>query len=93
MRTEDKKLKAHLFICTHQRDDRASCAGAGSAQLVSELKDWVKSENLKESIKVTRSGCLGRCEEGIAAVCYPAGQWFTELTAQDQDVLKNKCLK
>ncbi len=89
MKTENKILKAHLFVCTHNRDEGESCGSKGSADLVSELKGWVKENKLKDSVKVTRSGCLGLCENGIAAVCYPKGEWMTEITRDDGEKLKS----
>lgn len=83
-----KDLESHLFICTHERDDRASCGGSGSKELASELKSWVKEEDLKKRIKITKSGCLGLCEEGIVAVCYPQGRWYTNLKPENIDDLK-----
>ena len=90
MDSEQKNLKGHLFICTHEREDRASCGALKSDELVKELKDWVKKEGLKQDIKVTRSGCLGLCDEGIAAVCYPQGRWYTQLNPKDADRLKHE---
>lgn len=83
-----KDLESHLFICTHEREDRASCAGRGSRELAGDLKTWVKENDLKKKIKITKSGCLGLCEEGIVAVCYPQGRWYTELTPNDIEDLK-----
>lgn len=88
MKTENKYLKAHLFVCTHIRDEGESCGSKGSGDLVSELKGWVKENKLKDSVKVSRSGCLGLCENGIAAVCYPSGKWMTDITNSDAENLK-----
>jgi predicted metal-binding protein len=84
-----KELESHFFICTHSREDRASCAGRGSMELASDLKSWVKDNDLKTKIKITKSGCLGLCEEGIAAVCYPEGRWYTHVKPTDIEALKN----
>ncbi len=84
------KPKKHLFICTHKRDGKDSCGGRGSEDLVDDLKKWVKNEGLKGEVKVTRSGCLGLCEDGIVAVCYPQGEWLTEIRKGDADELKKK---
>ncbi len=88
MKTESKTLNAHLFVCTHIRDEGESCGSKGSADLVSELKGWVKENKLKDTVKVTRSGCLGLCENGIAAVCYPKGEWMTDIKRDDGEKLK-----
>lgn len=84
------KPRKHLFICTHKREGRASCGGSGSEELVDGLKKWVKDEGLKGDVKVTRSGCLGLCEEGIAAVCYPEGEWLIRIDRDDMDAIRKK---
>ena len=74
---------AHLFICTNRKPDgKPSCAPKGAEN----LRDRVKAAAAKLSeqspgrkIRVNASGCLGQCTQGIAAVCYPKGQWLTEL--------------
>ena len=81
------KLKKHLFICTYKRETGEDCASKGSNELVDQLKKWVKSEKIPET-KVTRSGCLGLCEEGIASVCYPKGEWRTNISLSDVESIK-----
>lgn len=93
MKTEPGQLRAHLFICTHRRDDKQSCGPEGGEELVADLKKWVKQEGLKEDLKVSRSGCLGRCEEGVAAVCYPEGKWYTKLKTKDAEELRGDLAK
>jgi len=93
MSEDVKKLKAHLFICTNMRDGKQSCGGSGSMDLVDELKSWVKEENLKGEIRINKSGCLGPCEQGIVAVCYPQGRWYTELKKKDVGKLKEDLKK
>jgi (2Fe-2S) ferredoxin len=88
MKTETGELKAHLFICTHRREDRDSCGPHGGEELVDDLKKWVKQEGHKRELKVSRSGCLGRCDEGVVAVCYPQGDWYTKLKAKDAGELR-----
>lgn len=87
---EQYKLRKHLFICTNQRDGKQSCGGSGSEALIDELKKWAKAEGLKgEGVRINRSGCLGPCEDGIVAVCYPEGNWLTQLTPDDGEKLKS----
>jgi (2Fe-2S) ferredoxin len=87
MNREQSEFKAHLFICTHKRDGKDSCGPQGGEELVDELKKWAKHEGLKKDVKVSRSGCLGHCEKGVVAVCYPSGAWYTKLKHKDKDQL------
>lgn len=36
-------------------------------------------------IRVSSSGCLGRCEQGPAMVIYPEGVWYTYTGVADID--------
>lgn len=83
----DKSLKAHLFVCTNEKKGE-SCGEKGGAKLRARVKDLSKEHpEWKGQVRINSSGCLGRCEEGIVAVCYPQGKWFTGLEAKDEDVL------
>jgi (2Fe-2S) ferredoxin len=92
MKEESLTFKKHLFVCTFQREGSASCYPKGANQIVDELKKWVKDENLASEVKVSRSGCLGLCEKGIAAVCYPEGKWLSEIKVNDIERLKKGLL-
>ena len=87
MKKENIKTKLEVFVCTHHRDDRESCAGSGSEELFKNLKYWSKEEH-KGVIKVTKSGCIGKCKEGIAIACYPERNLLLEVTTNDEEELK-----
>lgn len=85
----DKQLDAHLFICVNEKEGKECCAAKGAAELRDKLKKISKDPNRKwlGRVRVNNSGCLGHCEEGITAVLYPQGKWFTHLDKDDADVL------
>jgi (2Fe-2S) ferredoxin len=76
----------HLFICTNERKNGESCGAKGAADLRSEVKDMCKKNGWK-NVRVNTAGCLGHCEKGIAAVVYPAGDWFVNLESDDVQTL------
>ncbi len=78
-------FKTHVFICTHEKVGKPSCGAKGSAQLRDELKAMTKG--LGEGLRVNASGCLGQCEQGIACVIYPEGEWHLNLTVEDKSDL------
>ncbi len=90
MREIKQKLKAHLFICTNERTDgRSCCAHKGAENLQKKLKEWLKANpELKKQFKVSKSGCLSHCENGIAAVIYPEQKWLTDISEKDFEELK-----
>ncbi len=86
----DKKLDAHLFICTNKKDGKECCANKDAGALRDALKTISKEK--KEwmgRVRINNSGCLGHCENGIAAVLYPEGKWFTNLTKDDVKILES----
>ncbi len=89
--------KNHLFFCTNQRADdvRPCCANRGSKELMSYAKKQVKALDLAGpgKVRVSSAGCLGRCEEGPAAVVYPEGTWYTCMDQSDVDEIIEKHLK
>jgi (2Fe-2S) ferredoxin len=91
MRMSDgHNLTAHLFVCTNSRDKGKSCAGSGSIELRNAVKAICQDESKgwHGRVRINTAGCLGRCEKGIAAVLYPEGKWFENLTKEDGSVLE-----
>lgn len=88
--SDGHNLEAHLFVCTNSREKGKSCAGSGSVELRNKLKNLCQdpAKNWHGRVRVNTAGCLGRCEQGIAAVLYPKGQWFENLGADDTAVLE-----
>jgi len=69
----------HIFVCENVRPPgaRVCCGAAGSKEVREYLKKRIKEVTAPgKRIRVNMSGCLDRCEEGPAVVCYPKGEWF-----------------
>lgn len=83
-----RKLEAHVFVCCNMRDgDRRSCGKSGGAELRDRLKALCAEPGREWAgrVRINQAGCLGRCEEGLVAVIYPQGEWFTSLKPEDSD--------
>lgn len=89
MKEENIKTKMEIYICAHQRDQDQSCADKGAKELTDKLKKWAKEEHQGE-IKVYRSGCLGKCSEGIAIACYPEKKFLLDVTVDDCETIKEQ---
>ncbi len=85
------KFNCHLFICTNGIDREGKCGHKGSEELRQKIKNEFAVESKDKKVRVNASGCLGFCEQGIAAVIYPQGEWFLELKNSDDD--KNKLVQ
>jgi (2Fe-2S) ferredoxin len=78
----------HIFICTNQKAaGKKCCADAGSGAFFDYLKEQLVTHNLHGpgKIRVSKSGCLGRCSEGPCLVIYPEGIWHTFTCFADLD--------
>ena len=75
-----------VFVCTNVREGKTACAnpGRGGAEICSALKEEVKKLGLKGQVRVARSGCLDRCEQGPNLFVYPEGEWYSGV--KDADV-------
>ena len=74
-----KDFRLHAFVCTNQRDPqkpRECCAAKNSLDVMTRLKRAAKSAGIKD-VRVNKSGCLDKCEQGISCVVYPDGIWYT----------------
>ena len=91
---KDEKLKStmEVFVCNYKRDDHECCFDKGSKDLTDKLKKWAKEETNKE-IKVFRSGCLGKCSEGIAMTCFPQKKYILEVKLDDYEEIKKGLLE
>lgn len=78
----------HLFFCENQKDlGKKCCADGHPRELRSYAKDQLKQLNLygPGKIRVSGSGCLGRCKLGPTLVIYPEGTWYRVETTKDID--------
>jgi len=80
----------HFLVCTNERDaqaDRPCCAAGGGLDVYRRLKEAVRAAGRKETVLVTRSGCLRRCSHGPTVVVWPANRWYAHVTARDAEDL------
>lgn len=78
----------HIFLCTNLRENNKDCCAKRSAKpLLDYLKTKIKllMENQQQKIRVSHSGCLGRCSLGPLLVIYPESTWYHYNTQQDID--------
>lgn len=90
--------KKHIFFCNNQKADGKKCCAQGNAE---EMRNFTK-EKLAEwgvplgehGIRITLSGCLGRCSEGPNIVIYPEGVWYHYQNQADvEKILKKHILE
>lgn len=78
----------HIFICTNQKAaGKQCCANSGGEEFFTYLKSRLIELGIygPGRIRVSKSGCLGRCGSGPCLVIYPEGIWYTYDSFADID--------
>ncbi len=85
----------HVFFCLNERENGAACCGGHHAAAMQQhAKSRVKALDLngKGHIRINKSGCLDRCNEGPCIVVYPEGVWYTYVDVHDIDEIVDRHL-
>lgn len=88
-----KPLKAHLLVCTsctYKKLDGSESTPEEAYQLRKCLKKRAKEAFPKDEVRVTAVNCLDECDDGIATVFYPQGEWHLNQRPEDEDKLFNR---
>lgn len=82
----------HVLLCTNLKAVGKKCCASSGGE---EYFDYMKSRLLElemhgpGKIRVSKSGCLGRCSSGPCIVIYPEGVWYTYSSFDDIDEIIN----
>lgn len=79
-----------LLVCTNDRGldaTKPSCGAGCGLDLYHRLKDLVKERGLKETVLVTRTGCLKQCSRGATVAVWPANHWYGRVEPVDAEAL------
>jgi sirohydrochlorin cobaltochelatase len=82
-----KALTKHVLVCGN-----VDCAERGSIALISNLRRLLQKAGRERDIRVTRTGCMGRCGEGPTVAVYPDGIWYRGVQENDAAELVNEHL-
>ena len=78
----------HVFFCLNHRDAGENCcANHNAEELQAYAKQRIKELKLngRGLIRMNKSGCLDRCDEGPIIVVYPEEVWYTYSNRADID--------
>ncbi|HVF65294.1 MAG TPA: (2Fe-2S) ferredoxin domain-containing protein [Casimicrobiaceae bacterium] len=87
--------KHHVFFCLNEREPpERCCANADAAKMQAYAKSRIKALGLsgKGAMRINKSGCLDRCEEGPVLVVYPDNVWYTYVDQSDIDEIIDRHL-
>ena len=78
----------HIFFCTNDHgDNKPCCARFNSQQMRKYAKDKLTElgQHGEGKIRVSSSGCLGKCAMGPVIVVYPEDIWYSWVDKKDID--------
>lgn len=82
MKDIGKKYRKLVLVCTNQKEDgKECCAMKGSVEIHKKLKEAMKAVDL--TVRVSKSGCLDRCSEGVTVTIQPDDIWLGGVTEED----------
>jgi (2Fe-2S) ferredoxin len=76
-----------VLVCAN-----VDCAGRGSIALITALRRSLVKIGLERDIRVTRTGCMGRCGEGPTVAVYPDGIWYRGVQDTDAEEIVSEHL-
>lgn len=86
-------FEKHLFFCTNQKEaGKKCCQDADAISFFEYTKQRIHDLALNGpgKIRVSKSGCLGRCSLGPCLAVYPEGVWYTYHSFADIDEIIEK---
>ncbi len=86
----------HIFVCTNQKaEGKKCCANSDGEEVFKYMAEKVKEMQCwgPGKWRVSRSGCLGRCEKGPCTVVYPDNIWYRIENFADVDKILHQHLQ
>lgn len=78
----------HVLLCTNQKaTGTPCCANSGGEEFFKYMKAKLVELGIHGpgQIRLSKSGCLGRCKLGPCIVIYPEGVWYSYSSFADID--------
>ena len=78
----------HVLLCTNQKPiGTPCCANSGGEEYFKYMKSKLVELGIHRpgKIRLSKSGCLGRCKLGPCIVIYPEGVWYSYSSFADVD--------
>jgi (2Fe-2S) ferredoxin len=75
-----------VYVCCNCREEegaRICCASQGGIELHTQLKAMVKERGYRTKIRVSKSGCMDRCEVGGNIMIFPDNVWLSHVEPED----------
>jgi (2Fe-2S) ferredoxin len=79
-----------ILVCTNDRGPeapKASCGQRRSTAIYERFKDLVRARGLRDTVLVTRTGCLKHCSRGSTVAVWPSNHWYGGVEPEDVEPL------
>jgi (2Fe-2S) ferredoxin len=87
-----KKYRKVVLVCTNMKENGKECCGMkGAEEVRAKLKDEMKKVDL--TVRVSKSGCLDRCAEGVTVTIQPDDVWLGNVTEEDIPAIVQKATR
>ncbi len=84
------KPDIQILVCLNERPlgaPKPSCGPRGALDVYQCFKDRVRERGLRETVMVTRTGCLKHCSQGVTVVAWPLNLWFGQVTVDEVETI------
>ncbi len=82
------QYRHHILVC-----QGTGCLSSGSTGVLNSLTSEVRSQGLKQQVRVVKSGCFGFCMQGPVMIVYPEGVFYTQVQPDDVPEIVSSHLK
>lgn len=89
----NQKYKRHIFVCINEKEQEECCSKKNSNEILRILREHVNQNGLMSLYNITKTKCLGHCNEGPTIAVYPEGYIFKKVTIEDTKKIINEFLK
>ncbi|GMQ63118.1 NADH-ubiquinone oxidoreductase-F iron-sulfur binding region domain-containing protein [Vallitalea maricola] len=81
--------KMHILVC-----GGTGCISAKSEEIVDNLKEQLKINNMDNEVKVLKTGCFGFCEKGPVVKILPDNTFYVQVQPEDaEEIVKEHIVK
>ncbi|MCT4688623.1 NADH-quinone oxidoreductase subunit NuoF [Vallitalea sp.] len=81
--------KMHILVC-----GGTGCISAKSDEIVDNLKEQLKINNMDNEVKVLKTGCFGFCEKGPVVKILPDNTFYVQVQPEDaEEIVKEHIVK
>ena len=83
METIPVNYKRHIFVCQNKRENGECCSAKDSEKILMQLRQHINKNGLVGKYNVSKSLCLGHCNDGPTIAVYPDGKIIRKVSVAD----------